>query len=195
MVVATPIITGYGHSPPLEYSSAALELFREGEGKLFNKFLIAIMFSKLLSLALFCFLSPTQTSGAQSTLTYYINNCLDLLQTQEAEDWIGYFVTRPPETIAPDSSINFVLSYASIPNDHVILGRNCPFPSLSPLRSLTDLDWGYWYGNGTYPLLHGYVQVLSGYSNLTVRHDVYTFKRQGVPDKTTGKVSPSFVFC
>ena len=48
-----------------------------------------------------------------------------------------------------------------------------------------DLDWGYYYdGNGSYPILHGYVQVLQGYPNLTVRYDLYPWKQQFIIDDT-----------
>eukprot|EP00483_Globobulimina_turgida_P008246 UN08262 len=108
---------------------------------------------------------------AQSTLTYYLNNCLGDLELQEAEDWIGYFINPPANTVSADVATNWTLSYAAIPNDHVIL----------------DLDWGYWYGkNETYPLLHGYIQVLSGYPNLTVRHDLYPWKQNLRIDESVG---------
>ena len=109
---------------------------------------------------------------AQSELTYYLNNCLGDLDIQEAEDWIGYFVVPPSKTVSGNIATNWTLSYAAIPNDHVIL----------------DLDWGYWYGkNDSYPLLHGYVQVLQGYENLTVRHDLFPWKEPNIIDQSVGK--------
>eukprot|EP01083_Nonionella_stella_P218852 784403_1 len=123
-----------------------------------------------LFLVVFCFV-VAHCAPAQSELTYYLNNCLGELEIQEAEDWIGFFINPPPKTISPNTPINWTLSYAAIPNDHVSL----------------DLDYGYWYGkNNTYPLLHGYIQVLAGYPNLTVRYDIYPWKQKYMIDERVG---------
>ena len=62
------------------------------------------------------------------------------LELEEAEDWVGYFIDPPPKTISPNTPVNWTLSYAAIPNDHVSLGMLYNYHSIYIIYNLLYLN-------------------------------------------------------